>query len=239
MLSNTLSLGLILASFLPSSFSHEIPPQITTAPSLSEYNSALAHHALFLERRAKHTSLGSSDALSYCQESVAGCSDQLTLYNACSSIYGTELIYLYCLCTTGYHKAVSQCDACSASLGALPWSEISLDVGNAETECSSLSSSYATDKHTHTGTGTGAGTKTGTGAAEAEATSSLPASTTSTSIVVTMPTEPYAGFAGPPTVPGDDGIAAPTSSQGAAVAIAQNAGMVAGVAVCLGGAVLL
>jgi hypothetical protein len=58
-------------------------------------------------------------------------------------------------------------------------------------------------------------------------------------MAVTMPTEPYAGLAGQPTIPGDDGVAAPTSS-GAAVAVdRKGAGMMAGVVLCLGGAVLL
>jgi hypothetical protein len=49
-----------------------------------------------------------------------------------------------------------------------------------------------------------------------------------------MPTEPYAGLAGQPTIPGDDnGVAVPTSSQGAAAASRKGAaGVVAGVVVC-------
>ncbi|CRG91613.1 hypothetical protein PISL3812_08663 [Talaromyces islandicus] len=246
--------GLILALLPTAVHTHEeIPienPQITDPPSPSAYTSALTYHSLLLLARTNHrddtsTSLGSADALSYCQESIDGCSAQLTLFNNCQSQYGTDLKYLYCLCTTGYHSAVSACDACSASLGALAWSLVSSDAGEASTECGSLSETYATDTKTgpKTGTKTHTGTKGGTTAA-AEATSMLPSETSTTrssTFVLTMPTESYAGLAGQPTIPGNDGVAGPTSS-GAAVAAAgskKGVGMVAGVVLCLGGAVLL
>lgn len=245
MLSKSTALGLILT--LPAAvYSHNFPeaenPQITTAPSVSEYTSALAYHSLLLERRASKktsTSLGSADALSYCQESVHGCSYQLTLYDACSAIYGDDLKYLYCLCTTGYHDAVSACDACSVSLGAMPASWMSEDVADGSSQCVSMSSKYGTDTHasntktTKAGSG-GHGSKTTTAAAEA--TSVLPSSTTST-FQVSMPTEPYAGLAGQPTIPGDNGVAAATSS--GAAATNKGVGVVAGMVLGLGGAVLL
>lgn len=119
--------------------------QITDAPSPDHYRAAVLRDTL---RRRAETSLGSADALTYCQESAPGCSAQLTLFDACQSEYGNDNKYLYCLCTTGYHSAVSNCDACSVSLGAIPTSYLTLEVANDNFECNMWYSSFGSPSAT-------------------------------------------------------------------------------------------
>ncbi|KAH8692248.1 hypothetical protein BGW36DRAFT_410716 [Talaromyces proteolyticus] len=64
--------------------------QITQPPSVSEYTTALHIDNIRRDPSNTHASLSSADALSYCQLSEPGCTNQLNIYSNCQS---TELLH--------------------------------------------------------------------------------------------------------------------------------------------------
>lgn len=180
---------------------------VTPAPSADDYLAAL-------QRDHRRRSISGLEGLE-CFSLVSGCSRQLTLFDACQAEYGDDPKYLYCLCTKGYYAAMTECDKCSVSVGAMPSSDLSLEIHVNDMECSSWYSSYGTPNGTESRT-TAAGSKgepasteasvtaTPKGAARSSAsqTETAPSSaspTATATATATTPTEPFGGLIGLPT----------------------------------------
>src|SRR5277367_3189274 len=112
------------------------------------------------------TSIGTSDPFASCYSSVPGCSEQLTLFDECTSSYGTAFKYLYCLCTNGYYDAYHSCDACLVKFGVYSTAFLSTELSLDNVNCAMDSAQFGPGTSTLTGFdgitfGGGASTLTG------------------------------------------------------------------------------
>jgi hypothetical protein len=156
-----------------------VTQQITPAPELSSF-------ALALQRRESSIDSAAFQWALSCQDEASGCPAQLSLYDACQAEYGTDYYYLYCLCTTGYHEAVHNCDYCSVTRGAIATTQYESEVSLDSQDCSSLSAQYGPNSTAPRSTSI-----TATSASDGEADTS-----------VTTTTDMLSGLIGTPTLPG-------------------------------------
>ncbi|KAI4189767.1 MAG: hypothetical protein L6R41_001250 [Letrouitia leprolyta] len=115
------------------------------------------------------TSIDYWSAIGICL-SIAPCTSHIALNDACEAEYNGDFKYLYCLCTTGYYDQLTECDACSVSLG-IGFSQGSQYYASMaswyRSDCSRYAVQYSGDVITGTGTGIMGGAGLGNGLASA------------------------------------------------------------------------
>lgn len=172
---------------------------VTPAPSADDYLAAV--------KRDNFRRQSLLDGLA-CFTIAPGCTQQLTLFDACQAQYSSGPKNLYCLCTTGYYSAVTECDKCSVSVGAMASSDLSSEIDLYSMECAEWYSSFGTPNESESKTtsvspalteATARATPKGAARSSASPTEPTFSPAAATATTATTPTEPFGGLVGEPT----------------------------------------
>lgn len=105
----------------------------------------------FIKKCPDNTINGVPTCAKDCNREEPACTKQISIFDECVAQYGTDLKYMYCLCTAGHEDASNKCSQCKIDAGLETYHSFYSDLASwASRDCASYSVKYGNTTSTTT-----------------------------------------------------------------------------------------